>query len=90
MKMIRREECCFIGLNKINNTTELSTSQIPTDINKFEDCTQEEIEQARKDVEIIIQALNNKDTDRIKSVLTNFALQETKDLDMEIKYLFAV
>ncbi|MGN0374987.1 MAG: DUF5104 domain-containing protein [Butyrivibrio sp.] len=67
-------------------TTSLSDYYYLNDV--YAECTEKEIESARKSVETIVEALNSGDAGKIKSVLTGVALQDTKHLDEEIQYVF--
>ena len=82
----------FMGCSRIT-TIEETTAEITTPIEttaeeEFQECTDEEYEKARQDVGIIIQALNNQDSEQLKSVLTDVTLQKTPNLDKEIQYVF--
>lgn len=84
--------CVLIGCNLITNigenTTETINSIVSTSAEAFEKCTDDEYEKVFQDVDIIIHALNNKDSEQLKSVLTDVALQESPNLDEEIQCVF--
>lgn len=79
--------CVLIGCSRITaveeNTSEITTPIETTTAEEFE-----EYEKARQNVDTIIQALNNKDSEQLKSVLTDVTLQETSNLDEEIQCVF--
>ncbi len=85
---------CFmsIGCSRITTveeTTEETTTPIETTIaEEFQECTEEEYEKARQDIEIVIQALRDKNSDLLKGVLTYTVKENTPKLDIKIQLAF--
>lgn len=78
----------FIGCKKVYDTNNIISTDEIIYSEKDIGCTKAELEKASEDVDIIIQSLNNRDISGIKSVLIEEALQDEKDTDREIEYVF--
>ena len=79
-----------VGCSKIitenNVTTTISTET--TINNEFQGCNEEEYDKARQDIEVIIQALNSKNTEQVKSIFSNYVKENTHKFDEKVQLVF--
>lgn len=79
----------LLGCNNIFKTSEnQSLAECEGTTSYTEEITKEELEKINSDVNIIIQSLNDKDIEKIKTVFSGITLQEMTAFDERMEYIF--
>lgn len=77
------------GCNNVVNTSEIQSTNKSEEIPPFtEEITKEELEKINSDIKVIIQSLNNRDVESMKTLFDDTTLQKVTSFDERMKYVF--